>query len=226
MRRLVAAWYCEAGRVYLREGDLREAEAHWLRAAATNPADTESRRALADLYQRHGKIQEAAEVATEFRYGAPPAKTGRADAGTAPGDPHRGTAAAVGPAAARSKRSGCPIQLHEVTEETGISFAHSDGSSGRHYIVETVSTGLATFDYDGDGLVDIYFPNGAPLPGTRVEKPPRHALYKNLGNWRFQDVTLEAGVACTGYGLGATAGDYNNDGHPDLYVSNVGPKIL
>ncbi len=120
----------------------------------------------------------------------------------------------------------CPIQLRDVSGQTGIAFRHTDGSSGRHYIVETVASGLATFDYDGDGLIDIYFPNGAPLPGTKVDEPPRHALYKNLGGWKFRDVTEAAHVACTGYGLGATAGDFDNDGHPDLYVSNFGPKVL
>ncbi|MCY2992289.1 MAG: CRTAC1 family protein [Planctomycetota bacterium] len=119
-----------------------------------------------------------------------------------------------------------PIQLRDVTDETGITFVHTDGSSGRHYIPETVTAGLAAFDYDGDGLVDLYFPNGAPLPGTQVDQAPRHALYKNLGGWRFEDVTEQAGVACTGYGMGATVADYDGDGFPDLYVSNFGPKVL
>jgi hypothetical protein len=113
-----------------------------------------------------------------------------------------------------------------VTSDTGLAFRHTDGGSGRRYIVETVSSGLATLDYDGDGLIDIYFPNGAPLPGFKADPPPRHALYKNLGGWRFQDVSEEAGVACRGYGLGAVAGDYDDDGWPDLYVSNFGPKVL
>ncbi|MCR4411524.1 MAG: CRTAC1 family protein [Thermoguttaceae bacterium] len=120
----------------------------------------------------------------------------------------------------------CPIHFVDVTDESGITFVHTDGSSGRHYIAETVTSGLATFDYDGDGLVDIYFPNGAPLPGTQTERPPRHALYRNLGNMRFRDVTEAAGVACAGYGLGATVGDFDNDGDLDLYVSNFGPKVL
>src|SRR3990167_9143981 len=120
----------------------------------------------------------------------------------------------------------CAIQLHDVTGETGVTFRHTDGSSGKHYIVETITSGLALFDYDGDGLIDIYCPSGAPLAGTKVDKPPRHALYKNLGGWKFKDVSEEAGVACTGYGVGATAADYDNDGWPDLYVSNFGPKVL
>ena len=124
-----------------------------------------------------------------------------------------------------SEPSDCPIGFEEPVE-TGIDFVHTDGSSGGYYIVETVSTGLATFDYDGDGLIDIYFPNGAPLRGAPSGQPPRHALYKNLGNWKFRDVTEEAGVVCNGYGLGAAVADYDNDGWPDLYLTNYGPKIL
>jgi hypothetical protein len=120
----------------------------------------------------------------------------------------------------------CPIQLHDVTPETGITFVHTDGSCGRHYIVEAMSTGLATFDYDGDGLVDIYFPNGAPLPGLQVDQPPCHALYRNLGNWKFQEVTDAAGVVCHAYGLGITIGDYDNDGHPDIYLNHFGHNVL
>jgi hypothetical protein len=130
------------------------------------------------------------------------------------------------PHSARPPRNASWVLFHDVTHQTGITFRHTDGSSGRHYIAETVSSGLASFDYDGDGWIDIYFPNGAPLPGTNADKPPRHALYRNLGGWRFQDVSQQAGVAGTGYGLGATVGDYNNDGWPDLYVSQFGPKVL
>jgi hypothetical protein len=121
----------------------------------------------------------------------------------------------------------CPIQFREVTGQTGIAFRHTDGSSGRHYIVETVAAGLASFDYDGDGLIDLYFLNGRPLPGTpRVDPPPRNALYRNLGGFRFEDVTDKARVGNAGYGLGVCIGDYDNDGHPDIYVSNFGPKVL
>jgi len=120
----------------------------------------------------------------------------------------------------------CAIRLRDVTRETGIAFVHTDGSSGRRYIVETVSCGVALLDYDGDGDIDIYFVNGAPLRGTAVEKPPADALYRNDGGWRFTDVTAEAGVGDSGYGLGVAAGDYDNDGDPDIYVSNFGPNVL
>lgn len=120
----------------------------------------------------------------------------------------------------------CPIQLHDVTAETGVHFVHSDGSSGQKYIVETVTAGLALFDYDGDADEDIYFLNGAPLRGAKVASTPSDALYRNDGGWRFTDVTEEAGLVDTGFGLGVVAADYDNDGHIDLYVNNYGPNVL
>lgn len=119
----------------------------------------------------------------------------------------------------------CPIQLRDVTRQTGIHFIHTDGSSGRRYIVETVASGLALFDYNGDGKTDIYFLNGQPLPGSKAPAA-RNALYRNEGNWQFTDVTESAGVGGAGYGLGVCVGDYNNDGAPDLYVNNFGRNVL
>lgn len=120
----------------------------------------------------------------------------------------------------------CPIVLHDVTAQTGIRFRHTDGSGGQRYIVETVASGLATFDYDGDGFIDIYFLNGRPLRGSPPHPHARNALYRNLGGWRFADVTDEAGVSDAGYGLGVCVGDYDNDGWPDMYVNNYGPNVL
>ncbi len=120
----------------------------------------------------------------------------------------------------------CPIQFQDVTADSGITFLHTDGSSGRRYIVESMSTGIATLDFDGDGLIDVYLPNGAPLPGAEYDKPPQHALYRNLGGWRFREVTEEAGVNVTAFGLGITVGDYDADGWPDIYLNNFGPYIL
>ncbi len=123
---------------------------------------------------------------------------------------------------------GKPLfELVDWSDRAGIQFVHTDGSSGRRYIMETVSCGLALFDYDRDGLVDIYFCNGAPLPGSHASEPvPRHALYRNLGNLQFKDVSEAAGVHCTAYGLGIAVADYNNDGWSDIYLSNFGGNVL
>ena len=123
----------------------------------------------------------------------------------------------------------CPgnsIVFRDVTKETGITFRHTDGSSGKRYIMETVASGLALFDYDNDGDVDIYFLNGEPLKGTKFDVPPKNALYRNEGDWKFTDVTEQARVGDTGYGLGVVAGDYDNDGDLDIYVNNHGPNVL
>jgi hypothetical protein len=127
----------------------------------------------------------------------------------------------------RAAEPPSPIQLKDVTRETGINFVHTDGSSGKRYIVESVSCGLATFDFDGDGKIDILFLNGAPLPGTPITTPPpRNALYRNEGGWKFADVTQAAGLVDTSYHLGVCVGDYDNDGDQDIYLNNFGPNIL
>ncbi len=118
------------------------------------------------------------------------------------------------------------IVLTDVTDETGITFVHTDGGSGERYIVESVASGLALFDYDKDGNIDIYFLNGAPLKGTKSKTTPKNELYRNEGNWKFTNVTDRAGVGDTGFGLGVAVGDYDNDGHLDLYVNNYGPNVL
>ncbi|MGY8822579.1 MAG: CRTAC1 family protein [Candidatus Latescibacterota bacterium] len=114
----------------------------------------------------------------------------------------------------------------DVTAAAGIEFRHINGAGGKKFVIETVGAGGGFFDYDGDGRLDIYLINGAATPGVHYETPPRNALYHNRGDGRFVDVTTEAGVADTGYGMGMAVGDYDNDGDLDLYVGNFGPNIL
>jgi hypothetical protein len=122
--------------------------------------------------------------------------------------------------------ASAPILLSDVSLETQIDFRHDDGSSGERYIVESVCCGLALFDYDNDDDIDIYFLNGAPLGDATRKKPPHNALYRNEGNWRFRDVTIEAGVGDRGFALGTAVADYDNDGDLDVYVNNFGPNVL
>jgi hypothetical protein len=119
-----------------------------------------------------------------------------------------------------------PISFRDVTARTGITFCHTDGSTGKRYLVETVASGLATLDYDDDGWTDIFFASGGRLEGNRAGDRPTNALYRNLGGFRFLDVTRQAGLTSPVYSMGVAAGDYDNDGHQDLYLSNFGPNLL
>jgi hypothetical protein len=121
-----------------------------------------------------------------------------------------------------------PKVFEDVTARTALAnFRHRSGAPAKDYIVETVSGGVAIFDYDNDGRPDIYLLNGSTIAAERgTEKPPRAALYHNLGNWKFEDVTDKAGVANERWGMGVAVGDYDNDGYPDLYVGNYGTSRL
>lgn len=119
-----------------------------------------------------------------------------------------------------------PIRFTDVTATSGIDFVHTDGSSGMAYIVEGMASGIISFDYDEDGLFDIYFLNGAPLKGSETETVHRNRMYKNNGDWTFTDVTDVTGLGDTGFALGGTVGDYDGDGRMDVFVNNFGPNAL
>jgi hypothetical protein len=121
-----------------------------------------------------------------------------------------------------------PVVFEDVTDKTAMAnFKHRSGSPQKNYIFETPSGGVAILDYDGDGLPDVYLLNGSTVAAMEgKERPPRSALYHNLGNWKFEDVTDKAGVANERWGCGVAVGDYDNDGRPDMYVSNFGVSRL
>lgn len=118
--------------------------------------------------------------------------------------------------------------FENVTARTALAnFRHRSGAREKNYILETASGGVAIFDYDGDGRPDIYLLNGSTVPGIQgKQRPPRAALYRNLGDWQFQDVTEKAGVANERWGMSVAVGDYDNDGRPDIYVGNFGVSRL
>ena len=117
------------------------------------------------------------------------------------------------------------VRFTDATAELGIQFRHTNGESGEKYFIEPLGSGVALFDYDNDGDLDLYLVNGSDLPGVTSPLPPINRLYRNDGNI-FTDVTLETSVGDTGYGLGCCVGDYNNDGFTDLYVTNYGANVL
>jgi hypothetical protein len=115
----------------------------------------------------------------------------------------------------------------EITEPAGIDFVYDAGGTGMLYIAEVMGAGAALFDYDLDGDLDIYLTNGnhgLPQPGT--DGTVRNRLYRQEGGGRFSDVTLESGLGDAGYGMGVAIGDVDNDGDPDVYVTNLGPDRL
>jgi hypothetical protein len=114
----------------------------------------------------------------------------------------------------------------DVTKETGITFVHTTGQKTyRMLYPEIMGAGVILFDYDNDGDLDIYFLNGNYLRGREHDPKVTNVLYRNEGKWRFTDVTEEAGVGDSGYGQGAEAADFDNDGDQDLYVTNYGPNV-
>jgi enediyne biosynthesis protein E4 len=121
-----------------------------------------------------------------------------------------------------------PVVFEDVTARTPLAgFKNRSGGAAKDYIVETTSAGAAIFDYDNDGRPDIYLLNGSTFEAERgKEKAPRSALYRNLGNWKFEDVTEKAGVANERWGMGVAVGDYDNDGDADLFVGNFGVSRL
>src|SRR5262245_53438245 len=90
------------------------------------------------------------------------------------------------------------------------------------YLVETTGTGVAMIDYDEDGWLDLFFVNGSTFEGSPAGAEPTNRLYRNKDGRTFEDVTAKAGLVASGWGQGTCVGDYDNDGHDDLFVTYWG----
>ena len=120
-----------------------------------------------------------------------------------------------------------PIQFHNVATSAGLDFVVENHPTSDKHVIETMTGGVAAFDYDGDGLTDIFFTNGAEIPSLKKASPKYFdRLYRNMGDMRFQDVSEQAGVQGRSYSMGAATADYDNDGDVDLFVAGVNRNAL
>ncbi|HSB17998.1 MAG TPA: CRTAC1 family protein [Bryobacteraceae bacterium] len=118
------------------------------------------------------------------------------------------------------------VRYEDLAAKAGLNGINVSGSDKQQaYIVENTGTGVAIFDFDNDGLMDLFFVNGDRFD-RNPNAPPTHHLYRNLGGLRFEDVTTKSGIAHTDWGQGVCAGDIDNDGFVDLYIGYWGHNVL
>lgn len=119
------------------------------------------------------------------------------------------------------------ILFEEISREAGVNFTLRNSAAGELRQIELMIAGVAAFDYDSDGCSDLYFVNGAAIPSLRKESSELHnRLYRNNCDLTFTDVTAQAGVAGEGYAMAVATADYDNDGHPDIFIAGVNRNIL
>jgi hypothetical protein len=115
----------------------------------------------------------------------------------------------------------------DITQAAGINWQQFSGESADRFLIETTGGGVAFLDFDNDGLLDIFFVNGGETPHGKSLVPLRNALYRNVGSGKFEDVAAKAGLDHIDfYGMGVAAGDFDNDGFPDLYVTGFPASAL
>jgi enediyne biosynthesis protein E4 len=186
------------------------------RQPSTVPFSAES---FLELLERVGAALGPDPLAFQGSYSqtrvAGPAYGGHSSAmGPPPTDPRAGGSAA---------KIASPVQFQEVPRISTKTFC---GGRTKDHILESGGSGVALVDYDGDGWLDVYLVTAFELSDRREKIPHRNALFRNLGDWTFQDVSAGSGLDAAAWGNGVCAGDYDDDGRLDLYVTNFGPNFL
>jgi hypothetical protein len=145
-----------------------------------------------------------------------------------------GFVASILASASTSSNETSAVRYVDVTGPSGLRFQHRNSATASKFLIETMTGGVAVLDYDGDGWLDVFFVNGARLKENQTDSETLdksapefwNRLFHNNHDGTFTDVTRKAGVQGKGYGMGAAAGDYDNDGDCDLFVTNYGGSIL
>lgn len=132
---------------------------------------------------------------------------------------------AAAPSPSASNRPSGPIRFTNITAQSGIRFVRNSGAFGKKYLPETMGSGVCFIDYNNDGWQDILFVNSMDWPG-HVKHKSYPALYRNNHDGTFTDVTKEAGLDVEMYGMGCAVGDYDNDGHDDIYITALNHNYL
>ena len=119
------------------------------------------------------------------------------------------------------------VRFVDAADAAGVHFTHVNGMAGKRWLAEVVGAGVAVFDFDGDGWLDIWLVQGGPLAG-RDDDLPSDRLFRNVGGGelRFEDITAAVGMRATGYGMGIATGDVDNDGDLDVFLANFGANQL
>ncbi|QDV38941.1 FG-GAP-like repeat-containing protein [Tautonia plasticadhaerens] len=198
----------ELARLAGRLGRRDEARGSWIAVARQEPGDPEAIDALARLdEEQRRRTAELAPLASRL----------------ASGDPVEGAppASSPGPGPGPSPGRGAAPSFEDRAEADGLRFRFEAGHSPDRHLPETMSGGVGLLDVDGDGWLDVYLPQGGEFPPGRTPDGPGDRLFRNLGGGTFEDATDRAGFPRSGrgYGLGVAAGDYDNDGDPDLFVT-------
>ena len=145
--------------------------------------------------------------------------------GPSPG-PSAPSSPMVQAAPARPVAPAVPVTFRNMAAESGLDFVHANGAFGKKWLPETMGSGLAFLDYDNDGDQDLFLVNGRLWPGRDGGKRATQAFFRNDGKGRFENVTRKAGLDLETYGMGIAAGDVNNDGAIDIFLTGLGPDHL
>jgi tetratricopeptide (TPR) repeat protein len=203
------ALYERLGRLCLGAGQVREARAWFNWALRLDPNRAEVQKRLSEMSHLPDLEPVALArpiLATSSTLAAGP--RGPADGGSAPGGDQP------------------QIRFEDASTQAGIVYRYDCGASRRLFLADTMGGGVGLLDYDGDGWLDIYFVGGCSIPWDEKNPPRPNRLYRNLRDGTFRDTTDEAGVAGVGYGMGCAVGDFDYDGHDDLFVTGLNRTIL